>query len=94
MGITRAIFLFLRAFILGRAAVAIENLALQQQVAVFRQSVKRPRLRPRDRDGIYGKYFKQRVKDIGIEEVLIAPRSPWQNPYCKRVIGSLGAAEE
>ena len=26
---------------------------------------------------------------MGIEEVLIAPRSPWQNPYCERVIGSI-----
>jgi hypothetical protein len=36
-------------FIVGRAAAAAENLALRQQVAVFKQSVKRPRLRPRDR---------------------------------------------
>ena len=49
MGIIQAIFLFLRAFILGRAATAIENLALRQQVAVFKQSVTRPKLRPRDR---------------------------------------------
>jgi putative transposase len=26
---------------------------------------------------------------MGIEEVLIAPRSPWQNPYIERLIGSL-----
>jgi transposase InsO family protein len=26
---------------------------------------------------------------MGIEEVKIAPRSPWQNPYCERVIGSI-----
>ena len=49
MGIIQAIFLFLRGFIVGRAAAAAENLALRQQVAVFKQSVKRPRLRPRDR---------------------------------------------
>jgi len=30
----------------------------------------------RDRDGIYGDYFKKRIKDMGIEEVLTAPRSP------------------
>jgi hypothetical protein len=34
---------------MGRAAAAVENLALRQQVAVFKQSVKRPKLRPRDR---------------------------------------------
>jgi hypothetical protein len=49
MGIVQSIFLFLRAFIMGRAAAAVENLALRQQVAVFKQSVKRPKLRPRDR---------------------------------------------
>ena len=49
MGIIQSIFLFLRAFIMGRAGAAVENLALRQQVAVFKQSVKRPKLRPRDR---------------------------------------------
>jgi len=27
--------------------------------------------------------------NMGIREVLIAPKSPWQNPYCERVIGSI-----
>ena len=49
MGIVQSIFLFLRAFILGRAAAAFENLALRQQVAVFKRSVKRPKLQTRDR---------------------------------------------
>jgi putative transposase len=26
---------------------------------------------------------------MGIEEVIIAPRSPWQNPYVERLIGSI-----
>ena len=26
---------------------------------------------------------------MGISEVKTAPRSPWQNPYCERVIGSI-----
>jgi transposase InsO family protein len=26
---------------------------------------------------------------MGIKEVVIAPRSPWQNPYAERVIGSV-----
>ncbi len=34
MGIVQSIFLFLRAFTLGRAAAAVENLALRQQVTV------------------------------------------------------------
>jgi len=49
MGIVQSIFLFVRAFTMGRAAAAVENLALRQQVAVFKQSVKRPKLCPRDR---------------------------------------------
>ena len=48
MGIIQSIFLFLRAFIRGRAAAAVENLALRQQGVVYKQSVKPPKLRPRD----------------------------------------------
>jgi transposase InsO family protein len=43
----------------------------------------------RDRDCIYGKCFRHRVKNLGIEEVLTAARSPWQNPYVERMIGSI-----
>jgi transposase InsO family protein len=48
-----------------------------------------PRYLVRDRDGIYGEFFKRRVKGMGIDEVLIAPQSPWQNPYVERLIGSI-----
>lgn len=48
-----------------------------------------PRYLLRDRDAIYGEHVQQRIKNMGIEEVKIAPRSPWQNPYCERVIGSI-----
>ena len=48
-----------------------------------------PRYLLRDRDGIYGEYFRQRVKNMGIEEVTTACRSPWQNAYAERVIGSI-----
>jgi putative transposase len=48
-----------------------------------------PRYLLRDRDGIYGEQFQQRIKNRGIEEVKIAPRSPWQNPYCERLIGNI-----
>ena len=43
----------------------------------------------RDRDGIYGKSFRSRVEGLGIEEICIAPRSPWQNCYVERLIGSI-----
>ena len=48
-----------------------------------------PRYLLRGRDAIYGEPFQQRVKNMGIEEVKIAPRSPWQNPYVERLIGSI-----
>jgi putative transposase len=48
-----------------------------------------PRYLLRDRDRIYSASFRQRVRHMAIEEVLIAPRSPWQNPYVERLIGSI-----
>ena len=48
-----------------------------------------PRYLLRDRDSIYGASFRQRIRHMGIEEVVIAPRSPWQNPYVERLIGSI-----
>ena len=48
-----------------------------------------PRYILRDRDRIYGDVFRRRVKGMGIEEVITAYRSPWQNPFCERVIGSI-----
>jgi transposase InsO family protein len=48
-----------------------------------------PRYLLRDRDHIYGMAFRQRVKHMGVEEAVIAPRSPWQNPYVERLIGSI-----
>ena len=43
----------------------------------------------RDRDKIYGSFFQDRVKNMDIKEVKIAPRSPWQSPYVERIIGSI-----
>jgi transposase InsO family protein len=48
-----------------------------------------PRYLIRDRDCIYGARFRNRAKSLGIEEVITAPRSPWQNPYVERLIGSI-----
>jgi transposase InsO family protein len=42
-----------------------------------------------DRDSIYGDAFKERVKSLGMEEVVTAPRSPWQNPFVERLVGSI-----
>lgn len=48
-----------------------------------------PRYLLRDRDCIYGADFRRRVRNMGIKEVLVAPRSPWQNPFVERLIGSI-----
>src|SRR5450759_878645 len=48
-----------------------------------------PRYMIRDRDGIYAEQFRRRIEGIGIEEVLTAPQSPWQNPYAERLVGSV-----
>ncbi len=60
----------------------------QQVVEAFPDD-KSPRFLIRDRDGIYGNAFQQRVRNMGIEEVPTTPRSPWQNPYVERLIGSI-----
>jgi len=38
---------------------------------------------------IYGALVRARIKAMGIEEVVTAPRSPWQNPFVERMIGSI-----
>ncbi len=48
-----------------------------------------PRFMIRDRDGIFGDQFRRRVQGLDIEEILTAPRSPWQNPYAERLVGSV-----
>ncbi len=48
-----------------------------------------PRYLLRDRDRIYGQEFTSRVDHMGIKEVKTAPRSPWQNPFVERLIGTL-----
>ena len=48
-----------------------------------------PRYLLRDRDAIYAEKVRRRIKSLGIEEVVTTPRSPWQNPFCERVIGSI-----
>ncbi|MGH7256758.1 MAG: integrase core domain-containing protein, partial [Nitrospiraceae bacterium] len=38
----------------------------------------------RDRDSIYGNEIRRRIASLGMEEVLTAPQSLWQNPYAER----------
>jgi transposase InsO family protein len=42
-----------------------------------------------DRDQIYGDAFRTQSANMAITEVLTSPRSPWQNPYVERLIGSI-----
>ena len=48
-----------------------------------------PRYLIRDRDGAYGEIFMRRLRSIGIRDRPTAARSPWQNPYAERLIGSI-----
>ncbi len=48
-----------------------------------------PRYLLRDRDNIYGGWFRQRVKNMGIEEAVTAYHTPWQNAYVERLNGSI-----
>jgi transposase InsO family protein len=43
----------------------------------------------RDNDGAYGEAFRRRLRSMGIRDRPITPRSPWQNGYVERVIGSI-----
>jgi transposase InsO family protein len=43
----------------------------------------------RDRDGAYGEVFIRRLRSIGIRDRPTPPRSPWQNGYAERLIGSI-----
>jgi transposase InsO family protein len=60
----------------------------QQMVEAFADR-DAPRYLIRDRDGVYGDEVRLRIASLHMEEVLTAPRSPWQNPYAERLIGSI-----
>ena len=48
-----------------------------------------PRYLIRDRDTSYGTVYKRRLRAMGIRDRPTAPRSPWQNGYVERMIGSI-----
>src|SRR6478752_10136890 len=43
----------------------------------------------RDRDRVFGSVVIQRMRAMGIRDKPIAPRSPWQNGFAERLIGSI-----
>ena len=48
-----------------------------------------PKYLLRDRDSIYGGYFRRRVEGMEIAQVVTAYHSPWQNAYVERLKGSI-----
>ena len=48
-----------------------------------------PRYLLHDRDAIFDDAFRRSVTALGLTDGRTAPRSPWQNPYVERVIGSM-----
>jgi len=61
----------------------------QQLREAFPWDVRVPRFIVRDNDGAYGRIFRQRLYAIGIRDRPTTPRSPWQNGYVERLIGSI-----
>ena len=70
MSILAAIFGFVRAIPRRRATLALEKIALRQQLAVLRRSVQRPRLQSRDRVFLgLAALFGPGSPDAGADEV-------------------------
>src|SRR3979490_615091 len=42
-----------------------------------------------DRDALYGDVFIRRLRAMSIRDRPTVARSPWQNGYCERAIGSI-----
>ena len=75
--------------------VALENLALRHQLAVYKRTVTRPKVRRSDRlfwvalSRVWAGWRQALVIVSPNHEVLTAPHSPWQNPFAERLIGSI-----
>ncbi len=62
--------------------------AAQQMVEAIGAEIASARL-VRDRDAIFGAEFDGRVDNLGVRQIRISPRSPWQNGYAERWVGTL-----
>ncbi len=47
-----------------------------------------PKYLLRDRDNVHGAEFRKPVHGLGVEELLIAHRKPWQNAFAERILSS------
>ena len=92
--LAKLIFEFLRLIFRSKQDIVLENLALCRQLAVqqlretfaFDEATKYV---IRDNDKIFTEDFKLHIRNFGLEDTPTAPRSPWQNPICERLIGTL-----
>jgi hypothetical protein len=83
------IFIVLRH---DRRQVAHFNITTQTTAAWVAQHLREafpfdtvPRYLIRDRDGSYGEEVRRCLQALGIEVVVTAPRSPWQNPFAEHL---------
>ena len=65
-----------------------DSWAAQQLIEAFAWKSP-PRFLIRDRDSKFGQKFKARLRHLEIHDIQTAYRSPWQNGYVERVIGSI-----
>ncbi len=91
----------MRALSADRARLALENVVLRQQLNVLKRSVKLARINDGDRmfwvlmHRLFADWkehlgvVKPETVAMGIEEIVSAKQSPWQNPFVERVIGSI-----
>jgi transposase InsO family protein len=61
----------------------------QQIVEAFPWDTVLPTYLIRDNDRSFGQIFRNRLRSMGIRDHPISPRSPWQNAYVERLIGTL-----
>ena len=92
LDLCRLIFGMVMDLLRSRVALEAEILILRQQINVLRRTrPKRPPFISIDRLilGGVGEIFIRRVRSIGIRDRPTSPRSPWQNAYAERLIGSI-----
>ena len=71
-----------------RPSIRPELRPLEQVVEAFADR-EAARYLIRNPDSRYSAEVRLPIKSLGVEEILTAPRSPWQNPYAERLIGSI-----
>src|SRR5260370_40505002 len=88
MSTARAISLPLWAHIVGQSKETWPMVQPKPAASSISPKVA-PRYIIRDRDAVYGDVFIRRLRAMSIRDRPTAPRSPWQNGYCERAIGSI-----